>query len=517
MVIRRFRLFALLFLLLLATAGPAVDAQAPARDVSLVILHTNDTHGHLLPFSYPTIVPEGSDLADLPARRDIGGIARRAALAATIRADVAKQGGTVWLVDLGDFTDGTPFSSEYKGEADLAAMNAAGYQFGTIGNHEFNAPPEALPQLLTKAGYPMVLANATVKATGAPLLPPYRIEKVGGVRVALFGLITRSTQGYPAARDRVTIADEIQTARALVPKLRAEADVVILLSHCGVDTDEKLAAEVPGIDVILGGHSHTRIPVGQFVWHSEDLLADGVNGTVIAQAHQWGGELGRLDLRLSKSASGEWRVVRYRSRLLPITAGMPEDPAVAAVVDKYWKPIAARYGAVIGTAAADVSSRGDDDAPYNLVADAVRESYKVEFEFENGGGVRAPLVAGPITMGDMVTLDPFNNTVVLFEATGAQIRQLLTRNSPYPSGLRYRLVDGALAEVTIGGQPLQDDRVYKGATNSYFAMVALKGFTQKDTGRSRLDVVVEYIRSHGTVTPAYDGRRVVIGQRRRPE
>ncbi|MDO8836960.1 MAG: 5'-nucleotidase C-terminal domain-containing protein, partial [Vicinamibacterales bacterium] len=315
----------------------------------------------------------------------------------------------------------------------------------------------------------------------------------------------------------VTIADEMQTARALVPKLRAEADIVILLSHCGVNVDEKLAAEVPGIDVILGGHSHTRMPVGQFVWHSEDLHADSVNGTVIAQAHQWGGELGRLDLRLGRNANGHWRVVRYRSRLLPITADMPDDPAVAAVVDKYWKPIAARYGTVIGTAAADFSSRGDDEAPYNLVADAVRNTFKVEFELENGGGVRAPLVAGPITVGDMVTLDPFNNTVVLFEATGAQIRQLITRNAPYPSGLRYRLVDGALAEVTIGGQPLQDDRVYQGATNSYFAMVALKGFAQTDTGRSRLDVVVEYIRSLGTVTPAYDGRRVVIGQRRRTD
>ena len=187
--------------LLLAAFSVTAFAQPPAQTVPLVILHTNDTHGHLLPFSYPTIVPEGSELAQLPAKRDIGGIARRAALAAKIRGDVTARGGTMWLVDLGDFTDGTPFSSEYKGEADLAAMKAAGYQFGTLGNHEFNAAPEWLPQLIAKASYPMVLANATVKATGAPLLPPYRIEKVGGVRVALFGLITKSTQGYPAARD----------------------------------------------------------------------------------------------------------------------------------------------------------------------------------------------------------------------------------------------------------------------------------------------------------------------------
>jgi 2',3'-cyclic-nucleotide 2'-phosphodiesterase (5'-nucleotidase family) len=374
-----------------------------------------------------------------------------------------------------------------------------------------------VPQLIAKASYPMVLANATVKATGAPLLPPYRIEKVGPVRVALFGLITKSTQGYPAARNHVVIADEVPTAKALVPKLRAEADIVILLSHCGSDVDERLATEVPGIDVIIGGHSHTRMPVGEFVWNADDLRVDGVGGTIIAQAHQWGGELGRLDLLFARGTDGVWRVSRYRSRLLPITAGMPEDPAVAAVVERFWKPIAARYGTVVGTASADISSRGDDDAPYNLVADAVRETFKAEFGLENGGGVRAPLVAGPITTGDLVTMDPFNNTVVLFEATGAQIKQLLARNAPYPSGVRYRLIDGVVTEATIGGAPIQDDRVYKGVTNSYFAGVALKGFTQKDTGRTRLDVVTEYIRSRGTIAPAYDGRRVVIGQRRRPE
>jgi 2',3'-cyclic-nucleotide 2'-phosphodiesterase (5'-nucleotidase family) len=257
--------------------------------------------------------------------------------------------------------------------------------------------------------------------------------------------------------------------------------------------------------------------VGEFVWSSDELRVDGVGGTIIAQAHQWGGEIGRLDLLFARGADGAWRVSRYRSRLLPIVAGMPEDAAVAAVVDRFWKPIAARFGAVVGTASADISSRGDDDAPYNLVADAVRETFKVEFDLENGGGVRAPLVAGPITTGDLVTMDPFTNTVVLFDATGAQIKQLLARNAPYPSGLRYRLIDGVVTEATIGGQPIQDDKVYKGATNSYFAGVALKGFTQKDTGRSRLDVVTEYIRSRGTVAPAYDGRRVVIGQRRRPE
>ena len=112
----------------------------------------------------------------------------------------------------------------------------------------------------------------------------------------------------------------------------------------------------------------------------------------------------------------------------------------------------------------------------------MRETFRSSSTSRTAAASGRPLVAGPITVGDMVTLDPFNNTVVLFEATGARIRQLLTRNAPYPSGLRYRMVDGVVTEVTIGGQPLQDDKIYKGATNSYFAGVALKDLTREGHG-----------------------------------
>jgi 2',3'-cyclic-nucleotide 2'-phosphodiesterase (5'-nucleotidase family) len=274
-----------------------------------------------------------------------------------------------------------------------------------------------------------------------------------------------------------------------------------------------LAAEVPGIDVIVGGHSHSRLPIGQLVWRGDDLKQNDVNGTVVVQAFQWGGELGRLDLLFEKDGAGSWRVSRYRARLIPITPDLPAEPMVAAVVDKYWAPIAARFSEVVARATDDFSSRGDDAAPYHLVADAVRETFKVDVGFENSGGVRAPLVAGNITRADLVTMDPFANTVVLFKATGAQIKDLLARHAPYVSGIRYRLVDGKLEEATIGGQRIDDARLYTGVTNSYFAGFAFKGVEQEDTGRPRLDVVTSYLRAKGSVAPAYDGRRVVIGRR----
>ena len=482
--------------------------------VSLTILHTNDTHGHLLPFSYPTVVPPGSEEAKLKEKRNIGGIARRATLVAKIRADLAPKKTPVWLIDAGDFSDGTPFSTEYHGEADVAAMNAAGYTFATIGNHEFNNPMAQTKKLVGLAKYPILLANAVDRTTRQPIGQPSRVEKIGAVRIGLFGMVTPEAGTYPAGKEGIDVLDPFATAKEMVKALKGRADIVVLISHCGDEVDNRLAAEVPGIDVIVGGHSHSRLPVGEFVWRSDDLKIDGVNGTVIVQAYQWGGELGRLDLLLRRAANGTWSVDRYRERLIPITEATTADASVAAVVDTFWKPIAQRFGEVVGQAAADFSTRGDDEAPYNLVADAVRDMMGTEFELENAGGVRAPLVSGAITQADLVTMDPFDNKVITFKATGKQIRDILSRYAPFVSGLRYRIVSGKLTDVTINGQPLDDEKTYAGATNSYFAGTALKGIEQVNTGRNRLDVVTAYVKKKGTVEPAYDGRRVIIGSRR---
>jgi 2',3'-cyclic-nucleotide 2'-phosphodiesterase (5'-nucleotidase family) len=328
--------------------------------------------------------------------------------------------------------------------------------------------------------------------------------------VGVVAVTTRESATYPAGKESVDVTDEIRAVRATVASLAGRVDVVVLLSHAGTGTDERIAAQVPGIDVIVGGHSHSRLPSGSFVWRSEDLLVSDVNGTVMVQSHQWGGEIGRLDLLFTKDGKGVWRVDRYRARLLPVTSNIAADPGVAAVVDRFWQPIAGRYGEVIGQAAGEFSSRGDDGAEYNLVADAVRETFAADFEMENLGGIRAPLLRGAITRGDLSTMDPFNNTVVLFEATGRQVRRLLERHAPAVSGIRYRLEQGKLVEVTIGGQPLDDNKTYSGATNSYFAGTALKGTATRDTGRVRVETLVEYIRKKGTIRPSYDGRRIVI-------
>ncbi len=489
-----------------------LSTSVSAQQVSLTIFHTNDTHGHLLPFSYPSVVPLGSELDGLKVRTDIGGIARRAELVNRLRRELGSRGIAVWYVDAGDFSDGTPFSTEYHGEADVEAMNASGYDFGTLGNHEFNQPLASLKRVIALFRFPILCANALDTPTGKPLVQPSTTRRLGSLKIGIFGLTTRESGRYQAGKEGVTVPDEIETAQRMVKTLRPAADIVIAISHAGEQIDEKIASTVKGIDVIVGGHSHTRLPIGQFVWRSDELKPAEVNGTIIVQAHQWGGELGRLDLLFTRDHS-VWRVDRYRERLIPVTSEIPEDEKVASVVDRYWKPISARYGEVLGQAAADFVEQGDDLAPYSLVADAVRETFGTDVELENIAGIRAPLVKGKITRADMIEVDPFENNVMTFKITGRQLKDILAKTRPAVSGLRYRIQNGVLVEVTVGGQPMQDDHVYSASTNSYFAGTALKGIDMTDTGRLRRDVVIDYIRKKGIVEPSYDGRRSISVER----
>jgi 5'-nucleotidase / UDP-sugar diphosphatase len=481
-----------------------------AQQVSLTILHTNDTHSHLLPFSYPSIAPPGSDIASLKVRANIGGIARRSTLVKRLREELEKKGSAVWLMDAGDFSDGTPFSTVYHGEADAAAMNAAGYTFGTLGNHDFNVTFSQLKRLIGFSQYPILCANATEKSTGALLTRASEIRVVGPLKIGIFGLVTKDASEYPAAKEGIAIADEVETSKRMVKTLRPQANIIIALSHSGRKVDQQIAAAVPEVDIIVSGHSHSRLPVGEFVWHSNELKVDDVNGTVIVQAHQWGGELGRLDLLFGKDAHGVWHVERYRASLIPVTPDIPEDPSVAAVVDKFWKPIAARFGEIIGQAAADFIERGADLAPYNLMADCIRDAFKTDIELENLGGIRAPLVKGNITREDLVTMDPFDDTVVTFKITGRELKNILQSQHPAVSGIRYRIENGAVVKATVAGEPLNENRTYTGSTNSYFARRFMKDIKVQDTGKRPVDVLADYIRKKGTVRPVYDGRRVIL-------
>ena len=424
------------------------------------------------------------------------------------------------MLDAGDFCDGTSFSTEYHGEADLAAMEAAGYDFLTLGNHEFSNTPEQVRSLVAGSRAtgtaPRVLLANVLEKDGTPIAAPYAMLGLDSLRIGLFGLTTESSAHYTAARQAFEVLPVTTTARAVSSALRdMGADLVVLISHCGVEGDRDLAGIAPDLDVIVGGHSHSRLPAGEYFRPFEASPSDS-HGTIVVQAHQWGGELGRLDLDLSRDASGRWRVVEHHAGLLPITSALAPDAGVAATVDSFWAPIAAKHGEVLGEATADFSSdrRPDgawDQANYHLVSDAVRETFGTQVGMENFGGVRAPLLRGPITFADLVMMDPFGNPIVTYRLTGRDLKRILAEHTPAVSGLAYRVEGGRLVEATVAGAPVRDDAVYTGASNSYFAPWGLKGIEYTDTGRPRLDVLRDYVRAKKVLSPRHDGRRRVGG------
>ena len=505
---RLFRNLVSLAAVLAILSGASSLCGAQSADFQLTILHTNDTHGHLMPYSYPDRVSPDSQEAMLVTRRDIGGAARRATLVKKIRAE---KGHDTLLIDAGDICDGTPFSTEYHGSADVSVMNAVGYDIACPGNHEYNNTLVQVKAMAAAARFQLISANSVLKGDGSSVYTPYVVRNIHGIRVEFFGLLTYDAQAYPAAKTDILVEEPIAAAKKLVPQLRKMADLVIAVTHIGVDEDVKLAAEVAGIDVIVGGHTHTLLPHPIFVPRPLDTSTHSVHGTVIVQDFQWAGTLGRLDLKIHHDKGHPATVEAYAGRLLPITAAMPDDPTVAGVVKKFWDPISGKYARKVGEAADDITTIGDDLCEYNLVADAVREKTQADFVMENIGGVRAPYVRGILTHGDMITADPFGNKIVTFKATGAQIKEMLLKVQPAVSGIAYTIDKGVLKRAEIQGQPIEPGKIYSGATNSYLAQTLLKGVSNSTvTAIARLDACEEYVSKHSPVKAVYDGRRHII-------
>ncbi len=286
---------AVLFVLVFAS-GPAVGAGA--ETIEITILHTNDIHGHLLPFSYDKLgKPE----------KNVGGAARRAALIRKIRK---KSEHPVIVMDAGDlFARG-----KMNGQLDFDVLNATPYDIMTLGNNEFKGADgqkglDILMARIKQAKFPIVCANLFDRATNRPLVPPYTIINAGGIRIGVIGLTAPRVATYPQAKTLI-IPNPAETAKLLVPKLREQCDFVIALTHIGYPFDIQLAATVPGIDVIIGGDSHTRT-----------TKPTVVKETIICQAGEWGVFLGRLDLKL-KPEGKRYVVDSHAGKLISINSSL---------------------------------------------------------------------------------------------------------------------------------------------------------------------------------------------------
>lgn len=327
-MLRRF-LIPLAIIIALSTAL-AAGAQQP-NYLKLTLITTNDLHANLVPFDHTRKTPDGG-----VKYKDVGGAARRATFINRTRAESP---GTVLLLDSGDTTFGkNPLAKAFHGAPDVDVLNAMGLIAMEPGNHDFQWPSVDTLRNIRSSNFPWICANLVDEKTGKLLLTPYIIREYGGVRVAFFGLITSMVDNdlYIAARELgLHSVNPIETASKLVPEMRRSADVVICLSHLGVDLDQKLAKNVPGIDVILGGHSHTELPQPILVPVGTPT-ATSLGAVPIVQAWMWGIEIGKTDVIFRRDATtGAYSLMSCKGELVPIDNTLPDDPTIAQIICGY--------------------------------------------------------------------------------------------------------------------------------------------------------------------------------------
>jgi 2',3'-cyclic-nucleotide 2'-phosphodiesterase (5'-nucleotidase family) len=297
-------------------AAESAPPAAPADAAEVTILHVNDSHGQLEPYTV--------------LGKSFGGYARLATLVGDIRA--GDKSDRLFLVDAGDILSrGDDLTRKTLGSANITLMNHLKFDLWTPGNGDYYDGLPNLQARIRQASFPTLAANVRIKASGEPLAQTSVIEKAGPVRVAFFGLcLVKADDAYAAP---LLIADPLATAAALVPKLREQADVVVAVSHLGYFADLALAKDVPGIDLVVGAHTHVELATG--------LRINGPAGgqTLVVQTGEMLANLGEARLKLRK-AEGRWRVTESTERLIPIDDKIKMDPTVTAMIARMAKAAA---------------------------------------------------------------------------------------------------------------------------------------------------------------------------------
>ncbi len=511
----RFRFFLRLAqtLAILLLCGCAALPHGDPAPQTLTILHTNDHHGRFW-----------------KNQKGEYGLAARKTVADRVRAEAAAQGGHVLLLDAGDINTGVPESDMLDAEPDIRGMNAMGYDAMAVGNHEFDNPLQVLRKQEGWMHFPLLAANI-YDASGQRLFPAYHLFRLPGLTVAVFGLTTETTAivGNPENIKGLTFRSAVDEARELVPRLRGQADVVIALTHLGYAESElpgiprtgseTLANAVPGIDLIVDGHSHSQLgaPVLE-------------NGTVIVQAGEHGKYVGRVDLLRDK---GQVRLVG--GSLLPVNlAGnvdgrsasvgeaVPEDPAMLALLAPFQEQGESALGTVIGHAGGTFSAdravmRSAQTELGTLACMAIMEKTGADVAVMNSGGIRAGLASGPITYKDVLTVKPFGNTVCTVDMTAAELTEYLRLTASLPQGsggfaqyggVGFELREGAVRNVVVQGRPLDAKQMYTVVLDNYLASGG-DGYPRVDnrqgfvnTGFVDADVLREHITRHSPLDPA---------------
>lgn len=514
--------------LMTSAAVLAVAATTASAEYSLTILHTNDFHARFEPISR---FDSGCSAEDNAEGKCFGGSAR---LVTAINEARARAENTV-LLDAGDQFQGTLFYTYYKGKFAAEMMNRLGYDGMTVGNHEFDDGPAVLRGFMDAVNFPVLMSNADVskEAALAGVLERSTVIERGGEKIGLIGLTPEDTDELASPGDNVSFSDPVAAVQAEVDRLTAAGvNKIIVVSHSGYATDIRVAEETTGVDVIVGGHSNTYLS-------NESDRAEGpyptmVGSTAIVQAYAYGKFLGELNVTFDDdgkliSASGE-----------PIITdgNVAEDAAVKARITEAAVPLEEiRRKVVASTTAAIDGDRGNCRAREcqmgTLIADAMLDRVAdqgVQIAIQNGGGIRASIDSGDVTMGEVLTVLPFQNTLSTFEVSGAVIVEALENGAsqmeegagrfPQVAGMSFTVTPAneagsRISDVMVAGAPIDPAATYRVVSNNYVRnggdgyKMFRSAANVYDFGPDLADVTAEYMAAQGGFTPYLDGRITV--------
>lgn len=476
-----------------------------AETTKITIIHTNDTHARL----------EGT-------ASELG----FAKIATLIKEAKAANPNTL-VLDAGDTLHGMPIVNISKGENAIKVLETAGYDYMTLGNHDFNYGKERLLELKDMTSVEMLSANI-LNEKGEYLFTPYVIKEVSGVKVGIFGLTTPETayKTSPTNVEGLTFADSIEVSKKMVEELKDKTDVIIALAHIGLDessviTSKAIAEAVDGIDVIIDGHSHTLLETGNLV-----------NNTLIAQTGSYDQNLGYVNLEVQ---NGE--VVNKTAELLKAGAAAETvaDADLAKLIDEIkvanqpvFDKVVAKTDIYLDGVRANVRTKETNLG--NLSADAVRAAAGADIGLVNGGNIRVDIQPGDITFGRVAELFPFGNTVQVKKITGEDLLAVLEHSvSGYPaaqgafmqvSGLTFvfdpaQPVGSRVIEVKVGDNALDKAAEYTVAINDFLGIGGdgyemFKKYSAIAEFGTYEEIFANYLNTNGTEGIEVSGRIKVI-------
>jgi len=486
-------------LLVAATAALlAPGGQTASQRVQITVLGTTDLHGNLFPIDYYTDKPDNRGLAK------IASLIRR----------VRKENENVVLIDSGDTIQGTPLAYYHNKKNNqppnpmMLAMNALGYDAMTVGNHEYNFGLKVLEKARSEAKFPWLSANTYNKGTTKTHYQPYIIKEIAGVRVGVLGLTTPGVPTWENAPNYAGLEfhQPLLEAKKWVPVLRGKerADVVVIAMHMGIEEDLRtgelnpgqvlnenqavaIARQVPGVDLIFMGHTH------------RDISSLSINGVVLTQANHWGRHLARADVYLEK-VGPRWRVYARSARTIPVDDKVTADEEVLKIGEPYNRETQAWLARDIGNsgkALTATEARFRDTAILDLIQKVQMEVGKADVSMAAVFNPDARIAKGAVSVRDIAGLYVYENTLVVMEVTGQQVKDALEHSAkyflPYEAGktpaelidpkipaYNFDIAEGVSYELNISkpigqrienlqfkGKPLAPTQKLRLATNNY--------------------------------------------------